>query len=248
MKRMPLLLLALSVFALFCACAPKVDITPQMDAARKAVTDAKTSEAGALCPEEFKSAETKLKQAEIFLNDKEYNLATNAANKTVELANMARNCAAAKKAYKASEPVNEGPPQALKEFKHSVFFDYNSNVITPTERKKLDQAVEFLKSMVKTNKFYILISAYTDIPGSAEANLDLARRRALVTHFFLVQNGVPGNLIFMRAWGQEPAMRARGELSSSGGKGKQDPQWRRVDVTVSFENPQLTVAPISGLK
>jgi len=243
MKRLFILVLAISAAAMLIGCGPSaLDITPQIEAARSAVQQARDEQAPEYCPDEFQSAEMKLKQMEILVGDEEIENAQVAAGETVNLANLARNCAIARKQHVENSPALIGPPEELKNFKVSVYFDFNSNAIPAGERNKLNKAAAFLKKMAKDHRFYILLSAYADPPGTAEDNLELAARRALVVRYVLAQNGVARSRIYMRSLGHEIALR---DLSDGYGtevvKRKKDQKWRRVDINVIFEHPAAMV-------
>ena len=211
MKRFVFSLLALGLFAFVFGCASgpgTLDTLPELDAARAALNQARTEEAHTICTNEFASAETKLRQAELLLQDGNVDEARMAAEQAIDLANLARNCAIASRQPPAPPPgpitpVTVGPSDKLKNFEYSVYFDFNSNVISPVESHRLDDAVAYLSKMAKQHKFFIVLTAYCDLPGSTEDNVMLSQRRAQVVRYYLDQNG-PGLLaerIFIQAMG-----------------------------------------------
>jgi outer membrane protein OmpA-like peptidoglycan-associated protein len=237
MKRLAFVMFAVSAVLLFAGCASTgVGAGPQIDAAALALADAQNEGADNLCPQEFQSAELKLKQAQLLMADDEDEQAGLVAEQTMSLAELAKKCAIAAKSQSGQAPVNVGPPAELKDFKATIFFDYNSNVIEAGSRKVLDQTIVLLNKYSQQHKFYVLVSAFADPPGSVEDNLELARRRALVTRFYLAQQNVPRGRIYMEALGKSPAMRAKGATARG-----RDPEWRKVEVTVLFERPKAVM-------
>lgn len=234
MKRFAVILLALGAVALFSGCASQnLGAGPQIEAAKLAVADAKNEGADKLCPQEFQSAELKLRQAELLLQDEEDDQAAFVADQTINLAELAKKCAVARRAHGDDATIAAGPPEALKNFKASIFFDYNSNVIKPDERAKLDTAIAFLNGMAKEHKFYVLLSGYCDPPGTVDDNLELARRRSLVTRFYLTNHGISRSRVYMQALGRGPAAR---DIDSKLAR-KKNADWRRVEITVLFQRP-----------
>jgi outer membrane protein OmpA-like peptidoglycan-associated protein len=237
MKRIAACLIALCALVWLAGCASTADVVgPKLDAAKKAIKDAKDIGADKLCPDEFQSAEMKLKQAELLQADEETDKAVAAADQSLKLADVAKNCAIAKKAPAPESVGLAGVPDELKNFHTSIYFDFNANAIRPAEREKLDKALAYLTKMAKDHKFYLLLTAYADPPGTTEENMQIARRRALVTRYYLGANGFTVGRIFMKALGEAPAMRgAEGQKPAAANK--KDPEWRRVDITVMLELP-----------
>lgn len=240
MKRSILIVAVLSGLVLLCGCAAK-NVQPagaDVEAARQALNNAKNQGADRLCPDEFQSAEFKLRQAELLLQDEENLRANQVAQQAINLTALAEKCAEARRAYGTTETDTGDVPAALKDYKEVVYFGYNSNAITQAEREKLDRAVAFLAERADKYRFYILLTAYCDPPGDNEGNLDLSQRRALVVRYYLTEKGLPSGRIFMKALGKGPAMR---EATTGGGEEKkyrrQIPEWRRVEITIMFETP-----------
>jgi len=240
MKRIVFMSLVCSALLFLIGCSSKIDTLPELEAAKAAVAQAQEEDAPGLCPNEFQSAEMKLKQAELLFNDGEEEGSKVSAIECVNLANLARTCAEAKKKAAAEAPATVGPPEELANFKVSVYFDFNSNQLKASEAQKLDKAAAFLKKMAKEHRFYMLLESHADLPGTAEDNMDLTRRRALVVRYYLVQNGLLRSRIYMRASGSETTRKELGETAKSE---KQNPEWRRVDLTVLFDRPQVEIIP-----
>ena len=243
MKRIVFMSLVLSALLFFFGCSSKINTLPELEAAKAAVAQAQEEDAPGLCPNEFQSAEMKLKQAELLFVDGEEEGTKVSAIECVNLANMARSCAEAKKKAAAEAPATVGPPEELANFKVSLYFDFNSNQLKASEAKKLGKAVGFLKKMAKEHKFYLLLEAHTDLPGATNDNLELSRRRALVARYYLVQQGMMRNRIFMRASGSETALKELGEAAKTRSK---NPEWRRVDLTILFDRPTVEIQQSSN--
>jgi outer membrane protein OmpA-like peptidoglycan-associated protein len=255
MNRIAGILCVLCAVALLAGCAAKTDVlTPKIDAAKKAVDDAKAAGAMKLCPDEFASAEMKLQQTQLLAVD-QTDQAAKAADQTVALADFAKKCAMAHSTPVAAAVTEQagGPPDELKNFKTSIYFDFSSNSIKPAEREKLDKALAYLNAMYANHKFYVVLTAYTDPPGTEDENMALAQRRALVTRFYLTTNGFPAAHVFMQALDGHPAgfvasatpkdknapppAAAAVSAAPVASTGKKDPERRRVDLTVVFERP-----------
>jgi outer membrane protein OmpA-like peptidoglycan-associated protein len=239
MKRILVLALVLVAGSWFLGCAAKTkDITAQLDAAKKAIADAKGAAADKLCPEEFQSAELKLKQALLLDADGDKDQAEQAAIQSAGLADVAKKCAFAKQAHTGETPLPVGMPPELKNFKASVYFDFNSNAIAAGERAKLDKAVEFLTKAAKDHRFYVLLTSYADAPGTPDANMELSKRRAVVVRYYLSNAGLIRSRVYMQAMGETMSGKA-GALDKA--YNKKDPEWRRVDITVLLDRPTTAI-------
>lgn len=67
-----------------------------------------------------------------------------------------------------------------------VYFDFDENLLTVSEQKKIDEFIVQIKS--KTQK--IMVSGHTDNKGSKAYNTALSKRRAIVVKNYLVKKGV----------------------------------------------------------
>ncbi len=222
-----------------CATKPEIkqESLPEIDAARKALQQADSEGASALCSTEFEAAKDKLRQAELFLEDGQVEAARSTALHASDLADVARKCAIARKS-----PVPSAPPPSAKphlgpgadfvNMKHSVYFDFNSNVLTADERARLDPIVEKIKAQAKNFKFFIVLAAYCDAPGNADDNLELARRRARVVAYYLTrpETGIDRDRVVFAAYGNGPATQEEGRSGANR-------EWRRVDILISETLP-----------
>lgn len=67
----------------------------------------------------------------------------------------------------------------------SVLFSFDSYAIESSERPKLDQVAEFMKSGSKT----VIIAGFTDERGTPEYNRGLGERRAQAARQYLMERG-----------------------------------------------------------
>ena len=105
----------------------------------------------------------------------------------------------------------------------TVYFEYDSDQVTPRAQDMLDRLAEALASpQLRGHRF--LIAGHTDAVGSDEYNFDLSFRRARAVREYLAQvHGIPPNRIAVKGWG-------RSRL-----KDRRDPEApinRRVEVTL----------------
>lgn len=83
----------------------------------------------------------------------------------------------------------------------NVQFDYNSSVIPSASYEELNKLGDFLREHPKA---YVVLSGYTDITGSAEYNMWLARRRAEKVQAYLTKySGVSVGRIITQWYGKE---------------------------------------------
>ena len=105
----------------------------------------------------------------------------------------------------------------------NVQFDFNSSVVPSASHEELNKLGNFLQEHPKS---YVVLSGYTDITGSDEYNLWLARRRAESVQNYLTQNsGVSIGRIITQWYGKEDPV-----ASNNTDEGRQ--QNRRVESIV----------------
>jgi OOP family OmpA-OmpF porin len=112
----------------------------------------------------------------------------------------------------------------LSDFKvDNVQFDFNSSVVPSASHEELNKLGDFLREHPKA---YVVLSGYTDITGSDEYNLWLARRRAESVQNYLTQySGVNIGRIITQWYGKEDPV-----ASNDTDEGRQ--QNRRVEFVV----------------
>ncbi|MEO5922619.1 MAG: OmpA family protein [Bryobacteraceae bacterium] len=85
-----------------------------------------------------------------------------------------------------------------------VLFDYNQSEFREDARRALNTDADILKRIFALDqRINFLIEGHADERGSAEYNLGLADRRAIVTRDALVQLGVPANRLRTISFGEE---------------------------------------------
>ena len=89
-------------------------------------------------------------------------------------------------------PLFEGPLDG-------VAFVSGSAELTPTARRRLDRLAD---SLVRSPTISVAIMAHTDNQGSAQANLQLSRQRALTVARYLASRGVRGERLKPEAYGE----------------------------------------------
>jgi OOP family OmpA-OmpF porin len=105
----------------------------------------------------------------------------------------------------------------------NIQFDFNSSDIPSSSNEELNKLGDFLREHPKT---YVVLSGYTDIAGSAEYNLWLARRRAEKVQGYLTQySGVSVGRIITQWYGKKDPV-----ASNDTEEGRQ--QNRRVESIV----------------
>ena len=112
----------------------------------------------------------------------------------------------------------------LADFKvDNVQFDFNSSVVPSASHEELNKLGDFLREHPKA---YVVLSGYTDITGSDEYNLWLARRRAESVQNYLAQySGVSIGRIITQWYGKQYPV-----ASNDTDEGRQ--QNRRVEFVV----------------
>jgi peptidoglycan-associated lipoprotein len=85
-----------------------------------------------------------------------------------------------------------------------IYFDYDMSEVRDDARRALNTDADILKRLFAMNQtLAIVIEGHADERGSAEYNLGLADRRAIVTRDMLVQLGVPVARLRTVSFGEE---------------------------------------------
>ncbi len=82
----------------------------------------------------------------------------------------------------------------------TVYFDFDSSVIKPTERPKIETVAAFLKH---NPQYDILIEGHCDERGTIEYNRALGERRALAIRAMLIDLGIAPQRIETISYGEE---------------------------------------------
>jgi outer membrane protein OmpA-like peptidoglycan-associated protein len=80
-----------------------------------------------------------------------------------------------------------------------IYFDYNLWYIRRDTRPVLDKVIDLMK---KHPTMIVEISSHTDNRGNAKYNLDLSSKRANSTRDYFVKNGIEGNRILAKGYGE----------------------------------------------
>ena len=106
------------------------------------------------------------------------------------------------------EPLDEA--EAAVDFT-PVYFEYDSSVILPDQRDKLDLIATYLEENPEVT---LLVEGHTDSRGTVEYNIGLGERRAQVVQDYLVRLGVDGARVSTISYGEErPVVQGEGEES-----------------------------------
>lgn len=106
-------------------------------------------------------------------------------------------------------PVNEDTAATIKRLtdelqKQDIYFDYDMADFREDARRALNTDADLLKRIFALDqRVNFVIEGHADERGSAEYNLGLADRRAIVTRDALVQLGVPANRLRTISFGEE---------------------------------------------
>jgi peptidoglycan-associated lipoprotein len=93
----------------------------------------------------------------------------------------------------------------------TIYFAYDSAVLTPEGKASLERAAQWLKQNPKAN---IRIEGNCDERGTTEYNLALGERRALAARRYLVSLGINPERIFTISYGEEkPAVNGHDEAA-----------------------------------
>ena len=115
-------------------------------------------------------------------------------------------------------PVISVPPKT----NLTVLFDFDKSDLRPESKPELDRAMRFI---LQNPGRRFEISAHTDNLGTEEYNLDLSERRASSVRKYLVDHGVPGDIIIAKGYGESQPIDDNGTP-----QGRQ--RNRRVELTV----------------
>ncbi len=115
-------------------------------------------------------------------------------------------------------PVVTVPPKT----NLTVLFDFDKAELRPESKPELDRAMRFILQN-PGRKFEV--SAHTDALGTEEYNLDLSERRASAVRRYLVDHGIPADIIFAKGYGESQPIDDNGTP-----QGRQ--RNRRVELTV----------------
>ena len=86
-------------------------------------------------------------------------------------------------------------------FRFEVLFDLNSSLLNDKANAEMIKIIDYLKTL--KGDYNILLAGNADRTGNDLANQNLALNRAKTVQNYLIKNGVPENLIELRAYGED---------------------------------------------
>ncbi len=229
---------ALVLALLFFGCGAK-DYPPELMQAKSALADSKAEGASENCPTEYTSAEAMLQKAEVLWDEGETNEMKVVAAEAEKLALKARECTIAKATTVSTSSTAGGSdlPEELREFKETIYFDFNENAIKKEGAEKLRAVAELIKSFQDEHRFWVVLTAYADNVGKPMDNQEIARRRGVVIRYFLIDEGVEEENLVIRPMGMQKFVFKSTEDGSIvipeevKKKKKLDPEMRKVEIS-----------------
>lgn len=118
-----------------------------------------------------------------------------------------------------------------------VLFEYDRATLKPGAQQNLYRLVTFLKAH---SDHTVLIEGHTDSKGSDSYNLDLSQRRAHAVESFLLSNGIGGERIVARGYGEAYPVTSNETIA-----GRQEN--RRVEIVIT-EDPTASLKKNARLR
>ena len=200
---------AWAVMAMLLSACPKATADLELEAARKAIDDARAGKANDCAKETYQAAEAAIAEAARLADEGEVEAAKEKANQAKSLAQQAQAASKPgcdeKVADVAPEPVKTDTTDAsatisLDEALQTVYFDYNDATIREDSKSMLSRVADVL---MKTPGQTIEIEGHCDVRGSTEYNLHLGERRARSVRKYLEAQGVKEAQIRIISYGEE---------------------------------------------
>lgn len=204
-------LLIIGALALAAAGCPKATADLELEAARKAIDDARSKKANDCAKETYQAAEAAIAAAKDLAQEGKIDEAKKKAGEAEALANQAaaasRPGCDEKKADKAPEPerpdgeaTNSAMTISLDDALDTIYFDYNESTIRQDSKAVLDKVADVLAA---DEGLRIEIEGHCDVRGSTEYNLHLGERRARSVMKYLVAQGVEPKQVNIISYGEE---------------------------------------------
>lgn len=125
----------------------------------------------------------------------------------------------------------------------NVYYEFDKASLTPASVASLDSLVNFMKDNPSLS---VEIYSYTDGKGTNEYNKDLSLRRAQSVKSYLSQNGVPGDRMIAKAFGERRPVQPN--TTPSGNDNPQGRQLnRRTEFRIVVDDPQRRILFNSAL-
>ena len=104
----------------------------------------------------------------------------------------------------------------------SIKFDFDKAALKPKERELLSRIAGIL---LTSSDYTVSVNGHTDDVGTEDYNQKLSERRAEVVHRYLIEAGVPGEIMTVSGWGKT---KPRVEGTSDAARAKN----RRVELAI----------------
>jgi len=104
----------------------------------------------------------------------------------------------------------------------SIKFDFDKAELKPKERELLSRIAGIL---LTSSDYTVSVNGHTDDVGTEDYNQKLSERRAEVVHRYLIEAGVPGEIMTVSGWGKT---KPRVEGTSDAARAKN----RRVELGI----------------
>ena len=114
---------------------------------------------------------------------------------------------------------------------HTVFFAFNSYKLSPDTKVQLDVLVDALQNC---HDLEIEIRGYTDVTGTAEANLNMSQNRVQSVVKYLVGKGIDSKKLHLFSFGKENPI-----ALNTNPDGSNNPNGRKFNRRVEFSLPPL---------
>ncbi|MEQ8276372.1 MAG: OmpA family protein [Deltaproteobacteria bacterium] len=205
MKRIAVLMMAVALYA-----CPKNTADLELEAAMKAIDEARAGKANDCAKETYQAAEAAIAEARQLAEDGEVDAAKEKANQAKSLAEQAQaaskpGCDQVAEEEDISDPEANAMTDAsatldLAGALETIYFDYNDATIREDSKAVLSRVATVL---TKTPAENIEIEGHCDVRGSTEYNLHLGERRARSVSKYLVAQGVNEKQIHIISYGEE---------------------------------------------
>lgn len=206
MKRIAVLMMSVALYA-----CPKATADLELEAANKAIDDARASKANDCAKETYQAAEAAIAEARQLAEAGEIDAAKEKAGQAKSLAEQAQ--AASKpgcdqvakeddvdRDAEANAMTDAGAMLDLAGALETIYFDYNDATIREDSKAVLSRVADVLAKKPAEN---IEIEGHCDVRGSTEYNLHLGERRARSVEKYLMAQGVKEKQIRIISYGEE---------------------------------------------
>lgn len=208
------ILAAVLLSTLFVAGCPKKTADLEMEAAKKAIDDARKKKAGDCdtSKPQYQAAEAAIAEAQKLAEDGKIE---DAKARALEAQTLAEQASAAAKPGCADKPAEEEKPAEQERddedasagmnfnaegLLETIYFDYNDASIREDSKQVLSKVADGLS---KSKGTVIEIEGHCDVRGSTEYNLHLGERRARAVEKYLTTAGVDPKQIQIISYGEE---------------------------------------------